>query len=77
MAQVIIRNLDDKVVNALKRKAKLHCRSLEQELREILTKVTLADRGALLTEIDRIRAMTPPGIQTDSTDLVREDRDNR
>jgi plasmid stability protein len=37
MAQVIVRNLSDDVVRRLRRKAEFHGRSLEQELREILT----------------------------------------
>jgi antitoxin FitA len=43
MAQVIVRNPDDQVVEALKFKAKLRGHSLEQELREIL------ERAAELT----------------------------
>lgn len=78
MAQVIVRNLDDGVVAALKRKAELHGSSLEQELRRILSsaaKLAPEDRVALAR---RIRAMTPPGrIQRDSTELIREDRDRR
>ena len=37
MGQVIVRNLDDKVIAALKAKAELHGHSLEQELRAILS----------------------------------------
>ncbi len=37
MGQVLIRNLDDDVVAALKLRAELKGRSLEQELREIVT----------------------------------------
>lgn len=76
MAQVIVRNLDAEVVAALKRKAALHGRSLEQELREILSSAARFDREERLTVADRIRAMTPRGVvQTDSTDLIRQDRD--
>ncbi len=78
MAQVIVRNLDDGVVAALKRKAKLHGCSLEQELRDILSRAarpSAEERAALAR---RIRAMTPPGVaQTDSARLIREDRDMR
>ena len=38
MGQVLIRNLDDEVISSLRYKAKVNGRSLEQELREILTK---------------------------------------
>ncbi len=37
MGQVLIRNLDDEVITSLRYKAKANGRSLEQELREILT----------------------------------------
>ncbi len=78
MAQVIVRNLDVRVVAALKRKAKLHGCSLEQELRDILSRAarpSAKERAALAR---RIRAMTPLGVaQTDSARLIREDRDMR
>ena len=78
MAQVLIRKLDDGVVAALKRRARLKGRSLEQELREILTAVAALTPAQRLTRADRIRAMTPGQIsQSDSTDLIREDRDAR
>jgi plasmid stability protein len=37
MGKVLMRNLDDEVINSLRYKAKAKGRSLEQELREILT----------------------------------------
>ncbi len=78
MAQVLVRNLDEQVVAALRRKAELHGRSLEQELRIALTaaaRLTPEERVALAR---RIRDMTPANVQqTDSTDLVRRDRDAR
>jgi antitoxin FitA len=36
MAQVLVRNLDDRVKARLQRRAKLHGRSMEEEVREIL-----------------------------------------
>ncbi len=77
MAQVIVRNLDDDVVAALKRRARRRGRPLEQELRDILTAAARPTRTDLLAEIDRIRAMTPPGPPIDSTALIRADRDSR
>ena len=74
MGQVIVRNLDDRIIAALKTKAELRGHSLEQELRGILAeaaKPTVEDRRTL---VDRIRAMTPSTPQTDSTTLLREDR---
>lgn len=77
MGQVIIRNLDDSVVAALKARAAKHGKSLEQELREILAAAAKPSREELLAELDRIRAMTRPGEHPLAEDLIREDRDNR
>ena len=74
MGQVIVRNLDDKVIAALKAKAKLHGHSFEQELRAILSGATRPNAEERLALADRIRAMTPSGRQVDSTALIREDR---
>ncbi len=72
-AQVIVRGLDPGVVDTLKRRAREAGRSLEAELRMILTRLALPDRRTLLAEADRIRAMTP-GPLVDSTTLLRADR---
>ena len=75
MAQVIVRNLPDDVVARLKARAASRKHSLEQELRDILSAAARPSREEFLTEIDRIRAMTPHRLQSDSADLIREDRD--
>lgn len=78
MAQVIVRNLNESVVAALKRKAELHGRSLEQELREILSAATRLTKDDRILLSKRIRAMTPAGVaQTNSAKFIREDRDQR
>ncbi len=76
MDTVTIRNLDGEIVERLKYKAKQNGRSLEAEVRELLKQA--ADRKAteeLLAIADRIAAMTPDVPQTDSAELIREDRD--
>ena len=76
MATVTIRNLDGEIVERLKYKAKQNGRSLEAEVRELLKQA--ADRKTteeLLAIADRIAAMTPDIPQTDSAELIREDRD--
>lgn len=76
MAQVIVRNLDDDVVARLKARARQRGHSLEQELREVLTRTAEPSRAEVFADIDRIRAMTPKDKpQLDSTDLIREERD--
>ena len=75
MANLTIRNLDDAVVAKLKAQAKAHHRSLEAELREILSRTARApvslNRRAIA---EQIAAMTPDVPQTDSVELLREDR---
>ena len=77
MANLSIRNVDDHVVERLKKKAKDNGRSLEAELRELLKQA--ANRKSpeeLLAIADRISAMTPDDVeQTDSTQIIREFRD--
>ena len=71
-----IRNLYGEIVERLKYKAKQNGRSLEAEVRELLKQA--ADRKTteeLLAIADRIAAMTPDVPQTDSAELIREDRD--
>lgn len=79
MANLTIRNLDDEIANALKKQAKAHNRSLEAELRQILTDhVRGPSQGAQLRAIaEHIAAMTPDVPQTDSAQMIRDDRDLR
>jgi plasmid stability protein len=72
-----VRNLDDRVVASLKFKAELHGQSLEQELRQILKRAAELSAEEKLALADRIAALTPRPLATDSADLIREDRDNR
>ncbi len=76
MANLTIRNVDDHVVERLKKKAKDNGRSLEAELRELLKQAAKRKSPEeLLAIADRIAAMTPDVPQTDSAELLREDRD--
>ena len=77
MANLTIRNVEDNVVARLKDKASQSGRSLEAELREVLKQAaSQMTRNELLAAADRIKAMTPRGVkQTDSAELIREDRD--
>lgn len=77
MVQVIINNLDDSVIAALKARAAKHGKSLDEELREILAAAAKSSRQELLAELDRIRAMTRPGPRPLAEDIIREDRDSR
>jgi plasmid stability protein len=81
MGQVVIRNIDDRVLERLKKRAIAQRKSLEQSLRELLTETAKPSRAELLADLERIRAMTP-SCEPDSTyptaeELIREDRDAR
>lgn len=81
MGQVLVRDVDEAVIEALAARAMARGVSLEQEVRELLTEAVRPDRSALLEEIDRIRAMTPPPASGArfplAEDLIRADRDSR
>jgi plasmid stability protein len=77
LGQVLIRGVDDVVLQSLKERAVQHGRSLEAELRQILTDAARKPRAALIRELAEIRAMTPPGPGPLAEDLVREGRDER
>ncbi len=75
MAQVLIRDLDEAVVEKLKKQAESNGRSLQAELKAILEakagQATKAEARALAARIRR-RIGTRP--QTDSAILLAEDR---
>ena len=78
MAQILVRNLDTKTVERLKERAKRNRRSLQAEVRVILEDV--ARRGAMSLEsrwelADRLRKELEGRVHSDSTLLIREDRD--
>jgi plasmid stability protein len=72
MAQLMVRNLSDDVVKALKQRAAKHNRSAEQEHREILQSVLRGPRRRPLAEV--LAAM--PNVGEDE-DFRREQSDRR
>lgn len=76
MSTLTIRNVEPRIVAALKRRARQNKRSLEAELRLIVADAALIDHDFVVSEMRRISAMTPQDRpQTDSLELLREDRD--
>ena len=77
MGDVTIRDLDDRVIAAWKARARANRRSLEAELRHALS--SKVDRRLRMAEFRertaRIARATAGRPQTDSVDLLREDRD--
>jgi plasmid stability protein len=76
VATLTIRNLEHDVVEALKARARRNSRSLEAEVREVLRDVATGGSQESLRDLaDRIAALTTNVGQTDSTELIRADRD--
>lgn len=77
MGNLTIRNLDDRVIEHLKAQAQANQRSLEGEVRYVLTqqvdrRTRIADFRERTREILRTTTGTP---QTNSVTLLRDDRD--
>jgi len=77
MAQVLIRQLDEQVVERLRQQAKQRGMSLEQSLRELLTKTAMAPDD-LLRDLAVLRRQTPErGKDLDVAALIEAERAKR
>jgi plasmid stability protein len=74
MAQVVIRNIDDAAIARLKARAVRKGVSLEGELRTIITEAARRDREADVARARALRRRLGGRRHSDSTTLVREDR---
>ena len=75
MADLLVRGLETRVVARLKEMARSHGRSLQGELKAILTESVLYSmKQALEVSAKWKRRLTGKKF-SDSTDLIREDRD--
>lgn len=77
MAQLTVRNLDDDLVRRLKIRAAQNNRSAEAEHRILLERALKPGSQDFWREVDKLRAETKGRANSNSTDLVREDRDRR
>jgi antitoxin FitA len=78
MGQLIVRNLDDRVIDALKARAARQERSLEAELRLILERAAaerFVDIAEARARAERISRALEGRSHSDSAALIREDRD--
>ncbi len=75
MAQVLVRQLDDKLVERLKKRAKEHDRSLQSEVKAILEEA-VPDYEVAWERIAKLRKALKRAGRTfsDSTPLIREAR---
>ncbi|HEY1961401.1 MAG TPA: hypothetical protein VGG69_03195 [Rhizomicrobium sp.] len=79
MAQLLVREIPDTLVSELKKRAKKHGRSAEAEHRAILEAALKPPADDFWKEADRIRNELRESGRTftDSTELIRRDRDSR
>lgn len=77
MAQLLVRDVPQDVVDALKRRAAEHGRSAEAEHRRILEEVLRPGREGFWERAAALREQTRGRILTPSEDLIRQDRDER
>ena len=77
MSEVLVRNLDESVVERLKARARGNGRSLQAELKLILEQAAQParpSRAAYRVLAERVRASLKEQTQTDSAVLLAEDR---
>ncbi|HTK36724.1 MAG TPA: hypothetical protein VL358_15750 [Caulobacteraceae bacterium] len=74
MGQIVIRNLDDAVLAALKARAGRNGTSMEEEARRALAQNVGVDTRAWLARLDALRAEIGPLPGPSSLELLRADR---
>ena len=76
MGQVLVRNLDDRVIERLKYKAGIKGHSLEQELRDIIAAAAPLTADEKVALARRLRALSPPLHHIDVRAAIRSGRDD-
>ena len=78
MPSLLVRDVEPKVLAQLKARAQGHGRSLQAEVKAILEQeAALSDRAAWLDWVSEFSSRAGRKLGPDSTDLVRESRDER
>jgi len=74
MAEILVRNVDEKVLSKLKSRARKNGRSLQSELLQIFTSLTESDELSDERTADRIKKTLRGRPFSDSASMLREDR---
>ena len=77
MATLLVRELDDELVRLLKQRANSHARSAEAEHRAILEAALRPEGESFAVRARRLREETQDRPHTDSTLVIRAERDRR
>jgi antitoxin FitA len=76
MAEILVRGLDDAVIERLRKRAEGHNRSLEAELRDILEQASRQmDTPSARWLADLLHRQLRGRPHSDSAELIREDRE--
>jgi len=82
MARIVVENLDPLLIEKLKLLSQRHGRPLNEELKAILEQAAIAEvadsswvRDEATRKLEHARARYAGQVFSDSTELVREDRD--
>jgi plasmid stability protein len=77
MGQLLVRNLSDDIIDALRRRAAAHHRSVEAEHRAVLESALAPGLDVLRDKLASLRQATEGRIDRPSESLIRESRDER
>lgn len=75
MGQLLVRNLDDSVIAALRRRAQSTGVSLEEAARQALAAAVGVSRDDALAKLDAVRRRIGRIADVDAVDVLRADRD--
>jgi plasmid stability protein len=74
VAQVVIRNIDEAVMERLRARARRKGVALERELRDLLSAAARGDRASFSERAASFRRQLAGRRHSDSTQLLRQDR---
>jgi plasmid stability protein len=74
MGQILIRNLDDAVLDALRGRARDHGSSVEEEARRALAAAVGVSRADWLRRVEALQAKMGPAVGESSLEILRRDR---
>lgn len=77
MGQILIRNIDDDVLERFRQQAKREGKSAEQLAREAIGEKAKPSREEIWRELDALRARTRPARDLDIVAEIRKDREER
>jgi F0F1-type ATP synthase membrane subunit b/b' len=76
MPDLLVRDIEPKIYDRLRKAAEAQGKSLAQTAREMLSEKLKPSKEEIWAEIDRFRERIGP-VSSDSTADIREDRDQR